>query len=520
MVRALPSGVGQFEAQVIDFNKTYKTIMANQAAMQKRQAKVAEDVDKSINLTLNDKRIVRPQEATGISELRRQLNKFYSDNSASVKTGSGSAYNTAKEMQGQITRLIDESAALRAEGNTMEAYVSKNTTSGNRMSNKAMDVWESYQQPLVNADGTINKNRMDATFENRVGVKTPLNALSILDMDAFKSFDFTSMDKALDTQVEYKPVNIPSIQKINGVDTNVDTKYTLPDPLSVTGVVSSFFSQYQDAAEKFTPEWNTIKSNPEKLKAIQENFQGFLDLYEKAGLPVRVIGDPRNLESKVAEDGTPGISNEFEYAVYKSIEKKLPMQLGRKYSYGYANLQLGYARLNEAKAYNRWKKNENVGLDTLIIQDIKQGKFKPEELQDILNRYLNIPNYSTGAPEAGRAQLVNGGKQINLEIIKPIFDINDEGDEVYVKDKDRAIKLAGSDASRVVQGRAGEWYAKQTYSYDIDKSNPSMSTNVEAALGVVYDGIENEGLKAQFSKMFKLPTKETEFGGRKFTRGK
>ena len=90
-VRPIPSAVGAFEAQVIDFNKTYKAIVDNAAAIRKRQAQAQKDIEKQMDVALADKRAIRPQDSDYVEEKRQEVYNYYFQNRDNIMAGGKSA---------------------------------------------------------------------------------------------------------------------------------------------------------------------------------------------------------------------------------------------------------------------------------------------------------------------------------------------------------------------------------------------------------------------------------------------
>ena len=76
-VRAIPSAVGAFEAQVIDTTRAYNILLQNAAAERKQTLALRKEIEDNLNTSLSDKRIIRQQDARYINGLRDDLNNYF-----------------------------------------------------------------------------------------------------------------------------------------------------------------------------------------------------------------------------------------------------------------------------------------------------------------------------------------------------------------------------------------------------------------------------------------------------------
>jgi len=390
-VRQIPSAVGAFEAQVIDFNKTYSAIVQNANAARRRQIQAQQDVEKRIDVSLADKRAIRPQDSDYIEEKRQDVYNYYFQNRDNILAG-GKAAGELKMKMGEFTSAINQSSSLNKRGVNLNPAWKEAMKDKNQMDDGLTEAFNLWSLPINDPKRKQGKFMRD-------GVEADIDEFDVPDISYFQKFDEAKdLDKVITENVKaYTPDKMTlSTNKRLGIYVDQLKELRIYDPAhQVKEVESVANSKPRAFLTHFKPQFEIYKSQPQEDRDLE--FKKVIDSYrDMAGV------DMTSWFAK--QGGTPGIDNELELAAFKQLESHLPKVIKDVYDYRTQSILLKQWQLNlyrQRFAFQKEKEAELEGFDAALTKSIKSGKFNKNEWNAYMNGWSNIDHPGAGGVRAG-----------------------------------------------------------------------------------------------------------------------
>jgi hypothetical protein len=470
LIRTQPSAVGAFEAQVFDFNKTYKAIVDNAAAQRKKQSEAAKAIEKQVDMTLGDNRLTRVQDSEYLDSLKQDVLNTFVNNKDNIVAG-GKSLSVLKEKMGKFKSEVSRSAAARDNGIQMNPVVGKIVKDPNiDASETTINNWKAYQKP-INEWG-------ESTFEYK-GQNLPIEQFNLMYIESDRRFDEI---KDINAQID-KLQKVPYEEKViagknqYGLIEDKTITHTFVRPLGIFDKVETAFRQYPKTADAyFSKEYNIYQTLPQQQKELE--LKQVFDAYKE-------LDKVDEVRMAFTKDGKEGINSSLEYAAFIKLKANLPEQIKSKYDYATQGMLFQQWRNGFASKKFDWLKSQTVTLDQNIVNSIKSGKFNADEW----NAYLD-PMFNAGNPQIGgvRAADINFSKPdakgnitithtTSTPLTRPdgsmITSANANEAEKYIS------KAAGIDVA--ISGN-GVYYAVQKRTDIVNKRDPALPTKIKTAL--------------------------------------
>lgn len=494
-VRALPSAVGAFEAQVIDFSSAFNTIARKNALARKEAAEMLKRAETDLNTVLHDKRVVRPQESKLVTDLRKELQDFYSANKAEIAKG-GDKYNELKQKMGYVSGIVNQSMSAKEQQAQIDAY----TKTIIEDPVKGQDVGELWKKAIdVQRMRVDDPERAKFRMTNINGVDVGIEQLSINDLDKVKFFDATMLDDDIKT-IESETFKTEYYSKKSGQDvTNV---FSYKPPLQIYDKVLSRSTASPDMLDFYRKQYEAeealfANSGATLQQRVDKEWPKLIEFYENAGAATKGagLGSLKNISQM--RDGVEGIdvSNPFEYALFQKLKANLPEYLGKTYDYKtQSNLRAAKSlRLQEQNFYLQKRNLDQAGsLDGLLIKQIKSGKFNSAEASKVLEGLFSQQESVLGNLVPAKYDINDKNKTITVTTHRPLLNI----DGTIIKSKDVALQMLGGKPGEVVQLPLGVgWGIRDVKTFSIDPNTPGWETNITSALNLGQDAQQNQTTK-------------------------
>ena len=499
-VRPIPSAVGAFEAQVIDFNKTYNAIVQNAAAIRKRQAQAQKDIEKQLDLMMVDKRTTRSQDDNVIFNARKEANDFYYNNKPSLDAGDVAKRKQLNEKMAKATSLITKSVSERIEDEKTLPVLKEAMKDANYYEDDLVELIRKRELPLDQREGL--------TFD-RNGVATPIDQFNVTDLKYMKKFDEVKLDDAITRNVKpYTPdvVTLTNNPKL-GIYADQLTETRIYDPYGIVGQTESFANtQPKGFLRHYSPQLAVYKSLPEWER--QSEFNGVMDAYKDlSGVDMRPWfqkGDGQFID------------NELELAAFKKLQAKMPQVIKDTYDYRTQSILLKQWQLNLSRsrfAFQKEKESEEEGFDATLTKAIKSGKFNKEEWNAYMNGWSNIDHPGASGVRAGGYEFSspdsNGKVTVTYYTQVPLKDA--EG-----KNLTSANGITKAQADQNVRGnsklrsastnvkaelsRDGIWYAQMERTTILDPKAANLAPSISNMNSYVQDAIPIDAAKTEFKE--------------------
>ncbi len=495
-VRAIPSAVGAFEAQVLNFDKTYKAIVDNASAIRKRQAQTQKDIEKQIEVSLADKRTIRPQDTDAIEEAKMEAYNYFYNNRDKVNSSS-SAMNELKTKMGKFTALVSESNALKKQGDTMNPVLKEALDPKNEMDEGLVDAYDMWSKPIN------DPTRQNATFD-RDGQKVPINQFGVPDLKYFEKFnEAKDLDAAITANV--KPFTKTSMElsrnKKLGMYVDETTQIKVYDDNAIVNqvITAATSNKSRGFLSTFDKQLQMYNAFPKEDRELE--FKSVVDAYKD------LTGS--DVSRHFRKEGGPGIDNALEFAVFKNLQSKLPQVVKDTYDYRTQNALINTWRFGLSQSKFNYEKEQNETLDEDIIKSIKAGKFKASEWNAYFKPLTNIGHPSLSSVRSGDINFsdpdARGNITITYETNTPI--IADDGtvlkDATQVDADAKVSKVGGVKAKVTPQG---EWYASKTKTIVVNKNDPALSTKTSTTLDELRNAINVEEVGSTWDALRKKKT--------------
>ena len=484
-VRALPSGVGAYEAQVLNFSSVFNAIARQNALDRKEAAALRKQLEDNLNTTINDKRIIRSQDSDYINKLKTDVQEYFSENKSAIIRG-GTQLNEFKKKMGLVTSEITRSLSIKENGVQLQNYAIKTMDPL-----KSTDVSKSFKDALAAYELPMNDARRKTfTFKNEIGQDVDVDQLTINELNRIAYFRPEELQESIISNVPKEKVDFMFPSK--GKD--FTRSYAVRSPYGVaTSVVNQFVQKpdaksfYQKAAAE------ELAMNPNFQQNVNNAYQHMIKMYANARSTTSGSGFGSVEYLFQEKDGQPGIdiNNPYEFALFQSLYANLPQDLGITYDY---RSQANY-RANESlkdqknNTYLRklsfQQQNKPNTLDGIIIEDIKAGKLNPTEVTSAINTFISQKEASLGGLEPAKLSIDDKNKTMTAVTRRVLTDgtnaITDKiSAEKYLTDN----KLKGKIGATL----GGAYYLEETRTISIDPNkNVNYTSEVPMLLDMVQD---------------------------------
>lgn len=500
-VRAIPSAVGAFEAQVLNTSSAYAYLMKQAAEDRKSAAAQKKQVEETLYTTLNDKRVIRANDSRYIEGLRLDVEKFYFDNENEIARR-GNAYNELQKKMGFFTSEVTRSMSAKDQEKEVLAY----TKAIYDDPVKKITVSAPFKEGIAVLNLPINdQRRKDYTFKNELGQDVGIEQLSINELDRIAYFTPTVLDKAVQ-ELPREKYQTESIQKGKGTapaGTDVTRAYSYIPPMSIWNTTRNMPYTYPDMLDRYkemaTAEAKLYEGTSETLEQRMNNTLKKMDeFYTRAGASTKTgFG---SISSLFENDGVIGIQldNPLEYALFQQLYANLPRDLGMSYDYKTQTNYRAQQSLNLQKQnfYLQKKQLEQAGsLDGLLTNKIDEGKFDGTQAAALINSFL-VSEDALGGLKPGNVVFDDKNKTMTVTTTKPLY--NPDGSLIYTRAQAQVFeKTSGS----LGTAPGGFFTITETKTFSIDKSTPGWQTNLVNGLNLAQSAIINDKVEQSFGSL-------------------
>jgi hypothetical protein len=475
-VRAIPSAVGAFEAQIFDTSKTYKAIITQEAAKRKAQSDQKKELDKMMANTYAAKGKGRLQDMPELEKQYNELQNYYVNNGSAIMKGGKEFLEFQKKRSDFIFEA--EQANLRKQRDQQLSPFFKIKLDKEGLSDQSNELMTIFNLPYN------DPRRKNYQYEGSDGQMHGIDELNVTDIDKFDKFNEIDLMKNIESTVKAEKITDLKVEPsgnwgvAGGYPILVTGTTSLRNPIEISQAVTGTLASKPDAVKYYRNMFN--QETPESLQKASDEMDLFNSIYKGAG-----FGQVVNLE----RDGKAGISDEVEYALYRNLKSNLPQDLGDKISTQLANLKLGVQRMDLAN--RKWANTLSVQAQSLPIDSAANAFFdtNPSEKQiiDFVNsesKLLGVTFGAGGGTLPGGVKYIKPGDNLALSKIPGVSNIGmpsnlgnrgvvvytmqnrvtkPEGESVVaVKDIEEARKLYGSAKEYRVNKKTGEVYATES----------------------------------------------------------
>jgi hypothetical protein len=485
-VRALPSAVGAFEAQVLNTTGAYNYLMKQAAEQKKQSAALRKQLEDNMNTALSDKRLIRAQDDPYITSLKVDLENYYSQNRDAIIDG-GTAFNEYKRKLGKVTSEISRSISIKEKGTQLASYAlrSIDPTKGTTYSKAFGQALSVFELPIN------DERRVNYTFTNDFGEPVGIDQLSVNELDRFAYFRLERLDDAIRN---IKPYEYKTTSLVGGKDVTTYRKVT--PPKEIYGAVFNVANTYTDFIDTYSKvskaEQDLYSTSYAPLsERMNKSLQEMNKFYQSTG-----TGEILSLFEK--NDNTVGVdpNNPFEYALFQKLWENMPKDMGMSYSY-MSETNYRAAKSLELQIENQaWKRAQNQSIDSLIIDDINNGKFKAGDWERVINAFTENQEAALGNIVPSTVNFSDDGKTMVVMTFKPLY--NQDGS--IVSDLNQAKNIVNTSRGRgsgnavnieALPGGLG-YGAKEITTLNIDKSINGWQANLVNGLNIAQSAIINE----------------------------
>lgn len=484
-VRALPSAVGAFEAQVLNFNNVYASIIRQNEASRKETAVLRKQIEDNYNTTINDKRVIRPQDATYIEGLKADLEDYFSKNKSAIVRG-GNEYNEFKKKMGFVTSEVTRSLSIKENGVQLQNYAIKTMDP-----TKATDVSSLYKQALAAYELPMdNQDRKNFVFRNELGQDVGVDQLTINELDRIQYFRPERLQEAIVSNVPQTKADFMFLSR--GKD--FTRSYASRSPFGIASTTANTFVQFPDAKEFYTKlATEDLATTPDLQNRVNDAFKHMDKIYTKAGASAAGGGFGSISYLFEEKDGVPGvdINNPYEYALFQQLYSNLPKDLGITYDYRSASNYRAEQSLKIQKR-NLYLQELNASqpktLDGLVIDKIKSGKLDATQMSAAINAFISQKESSLGNLEPANISIDNKNQTMTAVTRRALYGGADGKQIITDKATADAYILNNKLAGQPKPMPGGGWYIEETRTISIDpKKNPAYSAEVSSMLDMVQD---------------------------------
>jgi hypothetical protein len=496
-VRAIPSAVGAFEAQIFDTSKTYKAIITQEAAKRKAQSDQKKELDKMMANTYAAKGKGRLQDMPELEKQYNELQNYYVNNGSSIMKGGKEFLEFQKKRSDFIFEA--EQANLRKQRDQQLSPFFKIKLDKEGLSDKSNELMAIFNLPYN------DQRRKNYQYEGSDGQMHGIDELNVTDIDKFDKFNEIDLMKNIESTVKAEKITDLKVEPSGnwGVDGGFPILVTgttsLRNPIEISQAVTGTLASKPDAVRYYRNMFN--QETPESLQKASQEMDLFNSIYKGAG-----FGQVVNLE----RDGKAGISDEVEYALYRNLKSNLPQDLGDKISTQLANLQIS-ARGLGLRFRQFEEKLKDQPIDAVMIQEIESGKFDPEKWSDVSNTLGGKVDPSLGdiLPWASQTR---GNLKATALVRKPLRKaVVKQGETGLITDETEAKSYGQIGKDVFKDKKSGVYYLQEKKEYDFNpKTNPKgWRTDAATYWNDMKSAQYNADNKALLSRYLKQATTET-----------
>jgi hypothetical protein len=505
-VRAIPSAVGAYEAQVIDFNKTLNAIASNQAALRKQQIELQKEAQKQL-----EKSIDRPSgtprsvDIPYLQTLEKKVKDYYFNNRFAIQSGNTSAIQGLKDLSSEFQYNYITSTSLSQRENSFNSALSQASGPGNKMSKSGVELVTIFNSSLD------DPRRKDKKFINSQGQEVDINALNVLDLSRYKEWSYGGyLTKA--RQIPSKTIEVETPTKFKGMHAESKTKYAIKSPLELANLLTAEAADnidFQNVANQefdkdkalYNQQYSSLKLEYEKNPAkdakgnvipfempsyeevLSEEIKAITDLYNTSGAVEYGPQGRFSVESLFNKDGVPGVQSGEEFILYNTIKQNIPQFLGKSMDFKTQSMLNARQRLSLSEREHAlskqmfdYKQKDDNGIEGAIVNDIKSGKFNANEWNEKMAAIFTSKDLSLGRQFNSSDVVFSGtGNNVKVSVTTRVAMTND--DESYVTDEKTAKQFGG----KYVKGNDGIYYSETTETRDLSDLNTSFD-NVGSVL--------------------------------------
>lgn len=488
-VRAIPSAVGAFEAQVLNFSSVFNAIARQNALDRKEAAALRKQLEDNLNTTINDKRIIRSQDSDYINKLKTDVQEYFSKNKSAIMRG-GTQLNEFKKKMGLVTSEITRSLSIKENGVQLQNYAIKTMDPL-----KSTDVSKSFKDALAAYELPMNDARRKTfTFKNELGQDVDVDQLTVNELDRIAYFRPEALQESIISNVPKEKIDFMFQSK--GKD--FTRSYSVRSPYGVATSVVNQFVQHPDAKtfyQKAAAE--ELAMNPDFQKNVNDAYQHMIKMYANARSTTSGSGFGSIEYLFQEKDGQPGIdiNNPYEFALFQSLYANLPQDLGITYDYrSQANYRANEALKNQRRSLSlqELSASNNKSIDGYVIDKIKSGKLNSEEITAAVNAFVSQKEAALGGLEPARLSIDDNNKTMTAVTRRVLTDgtnkITDQAQaDKYLIDN----KLSG----KVERMLDGSFYLEETRTISIDPNkNANYGTEVSTLFDMIGDVQRNQTL--------------------------
>jgi hypothetical protein len=497
-VRALPSAVGAFEAQVLDISSAYAYLMKQAAENRKQVNAQQKKIEESLYTALNDKRVIRANDSEYIQGLKKDAQDYFIQNKDEIGRG-GNAYNELQKKMGFFTSEVTRSMSAKDQEKELLSYAKGIYDDPV----KKTSVSKSFQDGIAVINLPINdQRRKDYRFKNNLGQDVGIEQLSINELDRIAFFKPEVLDEAI-ASIPATRFETTYYDKKSGKD--ITRGYASKSPFQIADKIQTTAISYPDMLLEFEKQSKAEQSlylsgGPTLQESVNKTFPKIVEFYQKAGAATKDgVGSIEFLFEQ--RDGVPGVdvNNPYEYALFQKLHANLPRDLGMSYDYKTrsdwrASQDLNLRRQNFY--FQRSQANKPESLDGEILNRIKSGNFNGKEAAEWINTFAAQQESSLGNLVPAKVDFDDKNKTMSVTTTRALF--NTDGSIITSRPVADALLAKNPKGGRVVSLATGGYAIVQTSTFDIDKTKPGWETSITSGLDMAEDAIINSSLKNGF----------------------
>ena len=500
-VRSIPSAVGAYEAQVIDFSGITREMARAAQLKQKQAAEEAAAVDKMIDRTMVDNRTTRVQDDPYLSSMRDEIYDFYDKNRKSILSG-GSAYSEMKQRMGKLKSEIGKSNTLFKMGQSFVSVYRDGLRRGDQFEATTKEAFSNWEKPIN------DKAWNEYTIKRPDGSTAPLDQFSVDDIQYGKAFD-----EKVDIVDKFKPTDFHTVtyEEVGGenkfgfqLDKTTQIKMVMP---SVTAnwvnqasisKPTSFTETYGKLFDMYRQQYN---NDP---KMMELDFNGVVDAYK----------DIAKVDiSTMFNQGQPGIDTPYEFALFSNMKRNMPYIAKKTYDYSTQSMLFKQQMVDIAKqranlARQKFFRDEKTDED--LPQQIASAFSNPNavgsinDIDNYINSYINNPDFATGGAKSAWVESKSlGGKVYQHTVYQQRPVINGATGNPAASEAEARAIVGGSGILKGIKNSDG------TYSfYNQVVRTVTIDYGKKTAIGEVESKIINPAIESSQSTQHKVWLKE------------
>jgi hypothetical protein len=470
LIRPQASAVGAFEAQIFNFDKTYNTIMQQEAARRKANAELRKELDKSLADLSTQKAKGRTQDLAYLNGLQNELTKYYSDNASSITPGT-QQYTKFNELKSNFLYEAQRSVNAKEQQKEFAAFGSVNSDK-DILSEQAKSLISIQQKPINDpAWNTFKYKRED-------GYEAGIADLSTMDLEKYSKYHEEDTRKAVEALKDQTVESVSFATNYLGTrvprGTILTEKISFTDPSKIIGTFDSNYRGTKDAIQYWDNQWKSLPQD-EKDRTLTL-YSELPKVYKAAGLDIDLQIDKA--------DGKPGISSGYEYGQVKFLLQNLPKEVGTAIDLKLANFYQDEEYRSKLLSFRREMKiKEN--LDTGLAKNLLDTGFKLTPYANAFNNMLGLSGANTGARY--RPVTIDGvnenDKTMSVVLQTPIV-VGAENDKRLVKNFKEASAvtgLGGPDSNPneyLARDKKGNWIKVKRVTYNINPRSDGYETTI------------------------------------------